>query len=221
MVWKSCHSSWRFWIEARDLVPFLGEELCISISTGYIVPDECSASHNLDGKMDRWISLSSWFWWFHNVYFDLTSPKLHQLKCCCSRGHFLSYPMLNESAITIPEELSKYLDCAWIWGLHSFVVNLVVSLSVLMRRHTLKSLKSSMAMDTVISSNTLMWRFFSDWLQDPQLFSDRLLLHHNQLIAHPSTSLNWEILCGKNELCSKWLEIDMASENGVNVEEAE
>ena len=33
-------------------------------------------------------------------------------------------------------------------------------------------------------------KVFSDWLQDPQLFSDRLLLRHNQLIAHPSASLN-------------------------------
>ena len=44
-------------------------------------------------------------------------------------------PVLNESAITIPEELSKYLDYALRGDFHWFVVNLVASLSVSSRRH--------------------------------------------------------------------------------------
>ena len=58
---------------------------------------------------------------------------------------------------TIPGELSKHLECVCMhMDLHLFIANLVVSLSVSTRRHMLESLKSLMAMDTVISSNTLM-----------------------------------------------------------------
>ena len=70
----------------------------------------------------------------------------------------MASPLLNESAITIIEELTKYLDCAWnihcAWNLHLFVVNLVISLPVSSRRHMLQSLKSSMTIFSVISFNT-------------------------------------------------------------------
>ena len=104
--------------------------------------------------------------------------------------------------------------------LHLFITNLVV-FSISKRRHPLEILSSLMAADAVITSNTLLWRFFSDWLQDPELFSDLLLLCHNQLMTHPFTSLNWVALSGKKELCSKYLDISMASESRVIVKEVE
>ena len=103
----------------------------------------------------------------------------------------------DSSDDTIPEELSKHVEYVWDGDIHLFIANLMVSFSVSRRRHNMESLNSLMAKDTAISSNTLMCRFIPDWLQNPKLFIERLLLCHVQLMTPPSTSLNRVIFAGK------------------------
>ena len=81
----------------------------------------------------------------------------------------------DSSEDTIPEELSKHLERVLDKDLHKFIAHLNASYTVSIRRHMLESSKSLMAMNTVISFNRLMRKFFSNWLQDPELFSDRVI----------------------------------------------